>query len=125
MAHILYYMNPEEALALNPELLKENVKQALILCNICNEKKNITPENNETLLPNFRFIPNYRAQVYYSHTSQCLTKKCIDRQEEIKAQQRADKRFWNQVECMEARCAAAEKRSNDAYNRGIASSINN
>ena len=124
MAHTLYYMNPEETLASNPELFKENVKQALILCNICNEKTNLTPENNKTLLFNFRFIPNHQTQVYYSHTSECLTKKCIDRQEEIAIQQRTDDRFWNQVKYMEARCTAAEKRSNDAYNRGIASSLN-
>ena len=118
MAHTLYYMNPEETLASNPELFKENVKQALILCNICNEKKNLTLENNETLLLNFRFIPS-RTQVHYSHTSHCLTNECIDRQEERRIQQRADERFWKQVEYMEARCATAEKRSNDAYNRGI------
>lgn len=117
---VLYYMNPDEALASNPELFKENVKQALIFCHYCNEEKNLTPENNQTLLLNFRFIPNHKCRVYRSNGSQCLTKECCDLQEEVKALKRADERFWKQVDYMEARCDMADKRANDAFKRAMA-----
>ena len=116
---VLYYMVPEEALLADPDLFKENVKQALIFCYICNEEKNLTPVNNQTLLLNFRFIPNHKLRVYRSHASRCLSDECYALQEEMNAQKREDERFWKQVKYMESRCDAADKRAKDAFNRAM------
>lgn len=118
---VLYYINPDEALASNPELFKENVKQALIFCHICRTEWNLTAKNNETLIPKFRFINNCRRQVYKTHTSECLTKECKDAQEARVALICRDEQFWKQSKNLEAMCDYWGKKADETYRRGIES----
>ena len=98
-----YYMHPEEMIASDPLLDKNNIRQALIFCDLCKQKHKLTPENNKTLSPNYQYRHNYKTQMY-SGGGQCLTPECL-KQQRIKDREKADERFWKQMETIKKNAA--------------------
>jgi hypothetical protein len=107
---IYYHIDPEGVMTKNPNL-RGKVEQALVLCESCNEWKNLSYENAITT-DGF----NYQTKRYRGY---CLTNECRQKQEEIARQKRNDEKFWVKVRQQEKRCDEADARCEAFYKKAM------